>query len=182
MAVPTIYHGEAQLLSWSDTSNTGPKIVLALPDADALEPFKMLTMGRKAGQRFALAVVLIGEDEKPVPLASHVANGRGAVAGTKGGEIAKWLVLRGKEPAFQDFVRQAYDLRLGGNGSGWGDVSPEDFGGDVEAYTKHCVLFLCSCETSRAEIDTDPLKRQLWRDNIRDPWVALQRAMEQLPR
>jgi len=64
--IPTIYQGEAQLLSWSDTSTAGPKIVLALPDDEALECFKHLTMGRKAGQRMMIAAVHIGDDEQPV--------------------------------------------------------------------------------------------------------------------
>ena len=65
MTVSTIYAGEAQLLSWSDSSTAGPKIVLALPDDTALECFKSLTMGRKAGQRFMVAITLIGDDEQP---------------------------------------------------------------------------------------------------------------------
>jgi len=65
VSIPTVYAGEAQLLSWSDTSVAGPKIVLALPDDTALECFKTLTMGRKAGQRFMVAVTLIGDDEQP---------------------------------------------------------------------------------------------------------------------
>jgi hypothetical protein len=94
--VPVIYAGEAQLLSWSDTSTAGPKIVLALPDEDALEAFKRLTMGRKAGQRFMMAITLLGDDEKP----AHVPNAlmKSAAMVCKSNEFHRYVAeMRGEE-------------------------------------------------------------------------------------
>lgn len=63
------YQGEAMLLQWSgSTSRTGPKLVLQLPDDDALEHFRAATVakGGKAGQRYAIVVVEVADDETPV--------------------------------------------------------------------------------------------------------------------
>lgn len=63
------YQGEAMLLQWSgSTSRTGPKLILQLPDDDALEHFRAATVakGGKAGQRYAIVVVEVADDETPV--------------------------------------------------------------------------------------------------------------------
>lgn len=62
------FQGEVQLLNWSETHNGGAKIVLQLADADDLEAFKVMTVrkGKVAGQRLAVVMVEIGDDEQPV--------------------------------------------------------------------------------------------------------------------
>ncbi len=67
MTIPTI-HGEAMLMSWSETHSGGAKITLLLADPEDLEPFKAMTIkkGKVAGQRLMYALVEIGHDEKPV--------------------------------------------------------------------------------------------------------------------
>lgn len=62
------FQGETQLLRWSDTSNGGATITLALSDPADLEKFKLMTQkkGKQAGQRLMTAMVEIGDDEQPV--------------------------------------------------------------------------------------------------------------------
>ena len=58
-----IYTGEVQLASWSETHNGGCKVVLWLPDPEALEPFKALTL-RKGGQAGQIMLAaFVGVDE-----------------------------------------------------------------------------------------------------------------------
>lgn len=62
------FHGEVQLLRWSETSTNGATITLALADPADLERFKLMTLkkGQQAGQRLMAVMVEIGEDERPV--------------------------------------------------------------------------------------------------------------------
>lgn len=63
------FQGEVQLLNWSETHNGGAKIVLQLADTADLDAFKLMTVrkGKVAGQRLAVVMVEIGDDEQPVP-------------------------------------------------------------------------------------------------------------------
>lgn len=62
------FQGEVQLLNWSETHSGGAKVVLQLADAEDLEKFKAMTVrkGKLAGQRLAVVMVEIGDDEQPV--------------------------------------------------------------------------------------------------------------------
>lgn len=55
-----IYRGECRLRRWSDSSQGGRTITLEI-DADGVHPFKGYE-----GERFAIMVVPIGNDEKPM--------------------------------------------------------------------------------------------------------------------
>lgn len=63
------FQGEVQLLNWSETHNGGAKVILQLSDTRDLECFKLMTVkkGNVAGQRLAVVMVEIGDDENPVP-------------------------------------------------------------------------------------------------------------------
>lgn len=62
------YQGEVQLLSWSDTSTRGRTITLQLPPEGDAHPFadSRVKHGKTAGQRYAIVMVRIGDDERPV--------------------------------------------------------------------------------------------------------------------
>lgn len=64
----TVYSGEAQLLGWSETSTRGRTITLQLPEDTDTHPFRDFSIrsGKRAGQRFAVVFVQIGDDEQPV--------------------------------------------------------------------------------------------------------------------
>lgn len=63
-----VFHGEMQLRRWSETSGQGSTITLQLADAGDLDKFKNMALpeGKKVGQRLAVVMVEIGDDEKPV--------------------------------------------------------------------------------------------------------------------
>jgi hypothetical protein len=92
------FSGEMQLLSWSETNSGGAKIVLALASPKELEAFKLMTVkkGNIAGQRLAVVIVEIGEDEMPVEQVS----------------LTKSAALLCNSPSFWRFVekRQGYTL------------------------------------------------------------------------
>lgn len=76
------FNAEVQLLRWSDTSNGGATITLALADHADLEIFKLMTIkkGQQAGQRLACVMVEIGDDEQAVEqpaVAGHPHGGYG---------------------------------------------------------------------------------------------------------
>ena len=66
----------------------------------------------------------------------------------KGGPLAKWAAIRATEPRFQE----------------WLDVHSE------EAATKR-VKSICGI-VSRAELDNDPVAKQLFKRQIMEPWSA----------
>ena len=66
-----VYKGEALLVNWGDTSTRGRTVTLELPlgpDAPETHPFRDLAVrsGKQAGQRLAIMVVQINDDETPV--------------------------------------------------------------------------------------------------------------------
>jgi hypothetical protein len=64
----TVYAGEARLMNWADTSSRGRTVTFELPPDSDTHPFRDLAIrqGKKAGQRFMLAVVQIDDQEEPV--------------------------------------------------------------------------------------------------------------------
>lgn len=58
---------EAMLCSWSD-SPAGRKVTFLLPDNGEDHPFKHLKAGTKYGQRLALSMALISDDETETPV------------------------------------------------------------------------------------------------------------------
>lgn len=64
----TLFSDEVQLAGWSDSHNSGAKVTFWLNDPAKLEAFRGLTerKGKTAGQRLAMVLVEIGDDEQPV--------------------------------------------------------------------------------------------------------------------
>lgn len=85
------FQGEAQLLGWSETSTRGRTITLQLPAEGEGHPFStaVTKQGKKAGQRYAIVMVEIGDDEKPVEKTP-----------------AQMAFLLCKDPAFQHFLNE----------------------------------------------------------------------------
>jgi hypothetical protein len=85
------YQGEVMLLGWSETSNRGRTITLQLPADGEGHPFSTAVTkhGKTAGQRYAIVMVEIGDDEKPVEKTPS--------------QIAFLLC---KDPAFQHFLNE----------------------------------------------------------------------------
>lgn len=160
MTIQATYHSEVRFVRSSYSSKTGTTITLALPDSDELSKVQGMD-----GKRYMLALVEIGDDEQPVQKPEKAEK-------PKGGFCSIWLARRCRDIHFQHWLRRVYDKAMGGDGTGWGDVTPaKDFGKDVEAYAAHCVKVLCDCESSRAEIDNDPRKAELFHSKIRIPYM-----------
>lgn len=183
MSIDTITT-ELMLLSWRESSSGGASVTFALPDAESLEAFKLMTTakGGKGGQRFMAAMALLGDDETPQPIPSKPAKAPTPQPASKGklGPRALLAVQLCANPEFQDWIRPLYDRLMGGNGSSWGDVAPEDFTDAKtdkqkrEAWAAHVVKVFCDCTESRRELDDDPDCARLFEQRIRRPWLAHQ--------
>lgn len=65
------YHGETQIAGWGETHSGGRKVTFWFTEDDPqFEVFKTLTRrdGGKSGQRFMMALVQIGDDDKPIQM------------------------------------------------------------------------------------------------------------------
>lgn len=125
--------------------------------------------------RFAAAAFrLLGAPGQPVAVAALKTKAQQQDSDKpKGGPLAK---LAGQWCASDKFLRWArpvYDRHMGGDGSGWGDVTPEDFGGastGQRGYLRHVVLVLCGVE-SRAMLDHDTAAADRFHQLIREPFA-----------
>ena len=84
------------------------------------------------------------------------------------GSLCKWAVMRCKEPEFADFIRPIYDRIMGGDGSRWGDVTPDDFEDGKEGYIRHCMLVICKVD-SRKDLDRPNVAIE-FKSQIMHPW------------
>ena len=91
----------------------------------------------------------------------------------KGGELAKLAGQWCRDPRFLEWVRPIYDRTMGGDGKGWGDVTPESFslapGKGQHDYCRHAMLVLCNID-SRRELDNDSGAAQRFHTLIRLPY------------
>lgn len=157
------FQGEVQFAGYADGSRGGPRVTLRLADRDELEKF----IGME-GKRFMAVMVQIADDETPAEPAAP----RRATPVKRHGPLCQWAVERCGEPVFQSWLRPQYDRALGGNGSGWGDVTPmDDFGGNFAEYTAHCIKVLCKVE-SRKEFDTDLAAGERFKTLVMRPYAA----------
>lgn len=137
------YSGELMLAGWSDSHTAGAKVTFWLPDQEALEAFRHLTVrkGRTAGQRFMAVLIQIGDDDSPVnpgedssPRESHA--------------LARSAAVICREDAFQEFVASI---------NGW---TPSDAERREEMAANY-VRGWCRVE-SRSELDRSPTAAQLF--------------------
>lgn len=163
MTIKATYHGEVRVVRSSYTSKTGPTITLALHDIDELNKVQGMD-----GRRYMLALVEIGDDEQPVQAKQEAKGGALSVL------AAQWC----KQREFQMWIRPIYDRFMGGDGSGWGDIHPDEFLpattkhiDKFELHAAHCVKVFCGCEQSRREIDIDPVKTERFQSEIRGPYM-----------
>lgn len=141
------FQGEVQLLNWSETHNGGAKVVLQLADADDLESFKLMTVrkGKVAGQRLAVVMVEIGDDEQPVQQPEPK---------SRPGELCVMACTFCADPKFWE----------------WADkISEEVIEGENGA--KQFVLNMCGV-LSRKELDAQPTAAERFHRTIRTPYLA----------
>lgn len=140
------FQGEVQLLNWSETHNGGAKIVLQLADAADLESFKVMTVrkGKVAGQRLAVVMVEIGDDEQPVAQAEPKA---------RPGELCVMACTFCADMRFQYWV------------------STQCGACDTEAEAKTFILGMCGVE-SRKDLDSNLVASNRFHKDIREPFLA----------
>lgn len=140
------YQGELMLAGWTDNHTTGAKVTFWLPDQEALEAFRHLTVrkGRTAGQRFMAVLIQIGDDEQPIE-----PGGDGPPRMAKAtNPITVTAVLTCRDAAFQEFA------------SGELGYMP-DTAQEREQMAADFVRGYCRIE-SRRELETSPTAAQLF--------------------
>lgn len=154
------FKGEMQLAGWNESHNGGAKVVMWLPDSEALEPFKTATVrkGDKAGQRFAVVLVEIGDDEQPIP-----PQPRAAVAQQpKGAALCKLAALWAQTPAFQAWCEEHHAVA-------WADALERFEEPSEEELAAEVIRIVCDIG-SRAELDHNPRAAAVFHERIRIPF------------
>ena len=117
--------------------------------------------GKIAGHRLAAVLVEIGDDDQPVAQIEP--------AKPKGGDLAKLAGIWCNDSQFYQWIRPIYDVELGGNGLGHGDL---EIGYDVigwQGFCRHAILYFCGTY-SRAELDNDEEAAERFHRLIRIPY------------
>jgi hypothetical protein len=132
------------LAGWTDSHTTGAKVTFWLPDQDALEAFRHLTVrkGRTAGQRFMAVLIQIGDDEQPIDPGSDTKPVK------RNNALALSAVQVCKDSTFHEFVAGAV---------GYLPASQAE----REEVAAEYVRDYCRIE-SRAELDQSPTAAQLF--------------------
>lgn len=87
----------------------------------------------------------------------------------KGGALAKLAGMWCQDPEFYEWIKGVYDVVMGGDGRGNGDVHPDDFKGGIPEYCRHCVLVMCDIDKRRV-LDHSPVAAEKFHRLIRGPF------------
>lgn len=161
-----LYNDEMQLAGWSDTHTGGAKVTFWLPNPEALEPFRAMTIrkGNTAGQRLAVCIVEIGEDGQPQqqePKAEAP-----VVERPPGGPLAKLAGQWCADKAFQHWVAFNHGgliERLAMVSATQGEnMSSEQIAAEVVRH--YCRI------NSRSELDWNPAAAKRFDEGFRFPY------------
>lgn len=156
MDVPPLLHDETQLMAWGESNTQGPWIKLRLREPEQLNVFRGLTQakGDRAGQRIAVVMVLIGDDETPEqpPSAMDKPNAK-----PLGGPLARLAGLWGGDRQFQVWMRQTFPHDLDNI-----DLTDEQLAAEA-------VRLVCGV-ASRAELDHNHEAAEKFHSLIRLPY------------
>lgn len=145
MSITPAFSGEVQFAGYADSSRSGPRITLRLSEREDLQAF----VG-KEGKRYMLALVEIGEDERPVQPEPEK---------PKGGALAKLAGMWCESPDFQEWITT----------TGFPDaVWPS--GNSAAECAANGIRAICRIE-SRAELDNDPAAEERFQRLIRGPYM-----------
>lgn len=150
------FSGEVQFAGYNDSNTQGARITFWLPDPDQLAYFRAIVTkkGGKAGQRFMLVLVEIGDDEQPVDKAQEAAFERAV----KGGPLSQHAGRLCKDADFQRWA--AAD---GGDKRSFGYAMSEDG-------ARLFIIETCRIK-SRTELDHDQRAAQAYETLVRRPFV-----------
>lgn len=146
------FNEEVMLAGWSETHNGGAKVTFWLADSESLEAFKAMTVakGKTAGQRLAMCLVEIDDNEQPkLPFSRTPEAKKEPITG-----LALLAVQWCKEPLFWQWLSENK-----------GDLIVGD-----EATAKSVVCYRCLIN-SRKELNTNHRAADLFNSNIRLPYM-----------
>lgn len=165
---------EVMLLAWSESHTRGATITLQLADPDDLEPFKRLTLAKKgmAGQRLAMAMVEIGDDERSIPVTIEIGkHGEWRSSATvptdeqKGGELARLAGILSNDPQFWAWLCKHIDTS---------DPLATDPDIDDNEMPAMWIRRTCGIQ-SRRELDHNEAAAKIFHEQIRLPYLAYQK-------
>jgi hypothetical protein len=139
MMPATAFQGELMLAGWSETHTGGAKVTFWLPDADALDTFRSMTVrkGNTAGQRFMAVLVELNDDDTPKPVEPDK---------PKGGTLAQSAGMLCDTDLFQTYVVSKTDPEAGLSRNQWA----------ADYIRQFCRV------NSRADLDHSPTAKQLF--------------------
>lgn len=158
---------EVRLLRWGESSETGRTVTFLLP-GDGEHPFKGLRYGKKGGERFALALAHIADDEAK---ADHIFGETGYVTGSskepakeksEGAKIVQSAVMLCKDKDFAVWFvtrRKAWDLWRGT--AGYPDNGEAFVADELRKYL---------CLESRSDLAVNPAAREKFLD-LREQFI-----------
>ena len=160
------FNQEVMLAGWSETHNGGAKVTFWLADSSSLEAFKAMTVakGKTAGQRLAMCLVEIADDEQAAQrtkATEPIAQAEAVAPAPKLTGLAYLAVQWCKQPMFWDFLNDHVALTT---------VLNEQ--GAKALILHHCVI------DSRNELNTDKYAAKIFQDEIRDPYMIYMQKQE----
>ena len=171
------YLGEAQLLGWSESHNSGAKLTLALPEPSDLVPFRTMTVkkGKQAGQIIACLMVEINDNEDclaalqrglnsglPMSMRAPKAEEPPAI-GPMCRLAAQWC----KRADFQDWVYETHR-------DAWDGITDVPLSGieNLDEHAAKVIRHVCGVE-SRKELDANLEARAKFNREFRLPFMAV---------
>jgi len=149
---------EAMLLRWGESHSSGRTVTLQLPEEDGPHPFKGLKCGPSNGQRLAVSIALIGDDETQSEPASEPAKSHTPFEELKRSNQAFFVC---QQPAFYRFLQEQRDIKFS-----------KAIGREGQAAT--AVRNLCNINT-RSAFDTNKEAAAKW-DTLFSEYVAWSRT------
>ena len=132
---------EAMLLRWGENHASGRTVTFQLPEETGDHPFKGQKCGPANGQRLALSIAFIDDDETETPV-KPVANKSGRPVSKP---LAREAALYGRDPSFKLFLHH------------------DGFDTQTDEYVAVAVREICGIN-SRSEIDGNPEAKRKWID------------------
>lgn len=130
------FKGEVMLAGWSETHSGGAKVAFWLADPSDLDAFRGLTAtkGGHSGQRFAMVLVEIGDDEAPVAAKIPKAH--------KEQRLSNFAYSIAGNPKFQDYLADVETTEWNAVSKKLGDGATAK---EIAVETVRCLTGVDSC-------------------------------------
>lgn len=165
-----VFSGETMLAGWSESHNGGAKVTFWLSDPSDLDAFRGMTVakGRVAGQRLAMVLVEIGDDEQPkASTDAAIVQAAHEETRAKGGELARLSGILCGDAGFQDWLKAMNRGLWEGTMNAVGDnATPATVAATI-------IRGRCGVE-SRAELDHNPKAAEIFHAQFRRPFHEFQ--------